>query len=86
VPKKSEIEKEGKAREEIRAKISPPLDPVVVSELVVWVLWWWTCTARGWPPLLLYPLGTCLIASRNSEIQRVSGRGWRCLGGLTVPP
>ena len=33
VPKKSEIE--GKPREEIREKISPPLDLAVVSELVV---------------------------------------------------
>jgi len=54
VLKKSEIER--KAREEIGEKISPPLDPVVISEMVVGVLWRWPCTARGWPPLLLHPL------------------------------
>jgi len=34
-----------KAREERKEKISPPLDPTAVSELVIRVLWWW---ARTW--------------------------------------
>jgi len=53
VQKKSEMEKERKEIEEIREKISPPLDAVVVSELMVGVLWWWARTARGWSRLLL---------------------------------
>jgi len=65
VLKNSEIEKERKAREERREKISPPMDPVVVSEVVVTVLQWWVHTARGWPHLLLYPLGKCLIVSQK---------------------
>ena len=50
-----------RAREEIREKISPPLDPAAVSAgrqgllvvgvcLVVKIFWWWTPTPRGWPP------------------------------------
>jgi len=55
VPRKSEIERKtkGELREEIREKMLPPLDPAVVSELVVRVLWWWARTARLWLPLLL---------------------------------
>jgi len=34
-----------RAREEIREKISPPLDLAAVSEVVVRVFWWW---ARTW--------------------------------------
>jgi len=57
-----------RAREEIRAKISAPLDPAAVSaggrsrpvvgtDLLVKVFWRWACAAKGWPPLLLYPSG-----------------------------
>jgi len=64
VPMKSETEKERKAREEIREKLSPPLDPAVVS-------------AGSWgPPVVGVRQGSCpfffyslqvpvLIASRK---------------------
>jgi len=82
VPRKSEVERKTKGKireEEIREKISPPLDPPVVSELVVRVLWWWACTTRGWPPLFLYPLGTCLIASQ--KFLEMSQWAWGVCGG-----
>jgi len=85
VPMKSETEKERKAREEIREKLSPPLDPAVVS-------------AGSWgPPVVGVRQGSCpfffyslqvpvLIASRKfskwvSECVCVGG-----LGGLTTSP
>jgi len=65
--------------------MSPPLDPAVVSELAVGVLWWWVCTARGWPPFPLYPLGACLIASwKFLKMSQWAGGGG--LGGLAVLP
>jgi len=46
--------------------------------------WWWESTARGWPPLLLYLLGACLVTSR--KFSKMSQWAWgEGLGGLTVP-
>jgi len=69
VPKKSERERKtkGEIREEIRDKISPPLDSAAVSELVGGVLRWWVrtwwsgssgagCTQQGAGPLAFYTL------------------------------
>jgi len=51
-----------RAREEIREKISPPLDPVAVSELVVWVLWWRACAPGGQgPPVVGAHLVVCVF-------------------------
>ena len=54
--------------------------------LVVWVLWWQECTARCWPPLLLYPSGACLVASWKFSKMSLweGGRGRGYIGGLTV--
>jgi len=60
-------ETKGEIREEIREKMSLPLDSTVVSELVVRVLWWRVCTwwsgssggrnaQRGAGPLSFYTL------------------------------
>jgi len=79
-----------RAKEEVREKISPPLDPVVVSaggrgppvlgtHLVVKVLWMWACTPSGWPPLLSYSSGAHLIASQ--KFLKMGQWAWRGQGG-----
>ena len=69
VPMQSEIEKERKARQEIKEKISPPSDPAAVSAGGRGPPGVGGCAPSSWAPLLLYSLGTSCPSS---------GQGYCC--------
>jgi len=83
-PESQRQRKRGKGKErydkKIREQVSPPSALAAVSELVVGILRCWARAGRGWPPPILYPLGTCLTASR--KFLKMSRWMWGGVGGL----